>query len=161
MTSIPRIVLLHILASGVLYGTYIPSLMQDDPYLDCQENGKLFADCYRRISVDSCLTLWRSDPYGCSGRRTLGLMIRLREDLKLDSLSLDSVIHMLGQPNELYHDDRLRDSFPPGERSIRAIYYMQGKCVGGAPDYRETIDLRMTLYFDPRTSEKRTEPATD
>lgn len=85
-------------------------------------------------------------------------MIRLREDLKLDSLALDSVIHMLGQPNELYYDNRFCDTPLSDGRSIRAVYYMQGQCVGGAPDYREVMHLRMTLYFDPRMSKKESGP---
>lgn len=140
--------ILFILTSCILQGTYLSSPVQDDS--DCQgDDGRLLADCYRRLSADSCLTLWRSDPYGCNGRRTLGLMIRLREDLKLDSLSLDSVLTMFGQPNELYYDNRLHDSPSSDERRIRAVYYMQSKCIGGAPDYRESLHLRMTLYFDP------------
>jgi len=166
MKSISRIMfplVLPILIPGMLQGRIVSSPMnQDDSYSECQGNDRrLFADCYRRLSVDSCLKLWRSDPYGCNARRTLGLMVRLREDLKLDSLPLDSVIHMLGQPNELYHDDRSCDSPPYDGRSIRAVYYMQGRCVGGAPDYRETMHLRMTLYFDPRMSRGDADPVTD
>lgn len=108
-------------------------------------NRQLLADCYRNTPMDSCLKLWRDDSYGCKGQRTLGLMLRLREDLKLDSIPLDSVLQLMGQPNELYYDN----SASQDGRNIKAVYYMQGECIGGAPDYRATIHLRMTLYFRP------------
>lgn len=123
---------------------------QEESDTSCHgDSRRLLADCYRSIRLDSCLKLWRDDPYGCKGQRTLGLMLRLREDLKLDSISLDSMLHLLGQPNELYYDNSSSAPASQDGRSIRAVYYMQGKCIGGAPDYRETIHLRMTLFFHP------------
>lgn len=148
--AITAILAIPISQARQLLVPYYSGERQEEADTSCRGDSRhLLADCYRNIRMDSCLKLWRDDPYGCKEQRTLGLMLRLREDLKLDSLPLDSVLCLLGQPNELYYDNTSNAPVSHEGRNIRAVYYMQGKCTGGAPDYRETIHLRMTLFFRP------------
>lgn len=114
------------------------------------DSHKKNGDVYIVISLDSALTLWHSDSFGCMGKRTTVVALQLLEKLHIKERTHSETLQLLGIPNAVYYDKLYINSVQEDGTFLILQYYIEQECQNGKPINPDHSSIRIIIH--PRTN---------